>query len=348
MKKHLVIMAGGTGGHVFPALAVAKVWQAQGHSVSWLGTVKGIEARLVPEAGINLHYLTIEGVRGKGLFGLFKAPFKISAALWQSMRVLRQEKAQCVLGFGGFVAGPGGVAAKLLGIPLVIHEQNARAGTTNRLLARFAARVLQAFPNSFAANVPAITVGNPVRANLKPNAKAHDNLHILILGGSLGAKALNEQLPLAINQLKQVAVWHQTGRQQEQMVKALYSADKPVTVQAFIEDMQAAYDWADVVVCRAGAMTVSEVAAVGLPALLIPYPYAIDDHQTANAQVLVKQQAAFLVQQNDMTQERLLAYLSQWQSQPELRQAMADKAVQCAVYDAAEQVVQQCLEVAGG
>jgi len=346
MSKKILIMAGGTGGHVFPGLAVASALRAHGHKVSWLGTEKGIEARLVPNAGIAIHFIDVVGLRGKNVMHLLAAPFKILRALLQSLRVIRAEKPDCVLGMGGFVAGPGALAAKLLGIPLVIHEQNAVAGTTNRVLSVIANRILQAFPETFPAKKQAITVGNPVRANLPVHQyQVRDTLHVLIVGGSLGAKPINDVMPHVVAQLPSLAIWHQTGKTQQQEVSGAY---QPIAarVDAFIDDMPAAYAWADIIVCRAGAMTVSEVAAVGLPAIFIPLPHAIDDHQTANAKILADQQAAILLAQENMTVEHLVSLLKEFQQQPEKRQTMAEKATKLGIRNADKKVMDTCLELA--
>lgn len=346
MSKKIMIMAGGTGGHVFPGLAVADVLREQGHEVIWLGTQAGIEARLVPAAAIPLHFISVVGLRGKGAAHLLKAPFKILKALYQSLKVVKKERPDCVLGMGGFVAGPGAVAAKLMGIPLVIHEQNAVPGTTNRLLAKHAKRVLQAFANSFDEKVAAQTIGNPVRKNL-PQAqfKQREKLHVLVIGGSLGAQAINQVMPDVFKALNgKIALWHQAGAGQYEQVKQVYG-NTDVRLEAFIDDMATAYNWADVVICRAGAMTVSEVAAVGLPAIFIPLPQAIDDHQTANARTLTDKQAAILLPQKELTVAKLVEYLQAFAEQVELRQTMAQQSAQLGVRDAAEKAATACLEL---
>ncbi|HEY9033679.1 MAG TPA: undecaprenyldiphospho-muramoylpentapeptide beta-N-acetylglucosaminyltransferase [Pseudomonadales bacterium] len=348
--KHVMIMAGGTGGHVFPGLAVAAELEKRQHKVSWMGTHSGIEARLVPAHGIPLRYIDIAGVRGKGLAGLLLAPWRIAHAFFQSLAILRQERPDCLLGMGGFVAGPGAIAGKCLGIPLVIHEQNAIAGTTNRLLARLANRVLQAFPGALSAAGKVLTVGNPVRENLphKNDGDIGDRpLHLLVLGGSLGAKALNDVMPEVMRILvSSVDIRHQAGNKQIDNVAADYRAMPQVSVSAFIDDMADAYQWADLVLCRAGAMTVSEIAAVGLPAIFVPYPHAIDDHQTANANALVKAGAAIVIQQAQMTAADLAATIDRLNQDRVLLQEMAAKAAAAGIRDAASQVADNCLEVA--
>lgn len=354
-KKHILIMAGGTGGHVFPGLAVAEELRAEGHQVSWLGTAHGIEAKLVPAADIELHIIDIAGVRGKGVKGLIEAPFKIIHAVIQSISVLRKLNADCVLGMGGFAGGPGGIAAKLLGIPLLIHEQNAVAGTTNKILAPIAKRVLQAFPAAFVGNKKAITVGNPVRSTIQPNHKKTEDesiLNVLVLGGSLGAKAVNEMLPqLMLVMDGKINLMHQAGSRHIDDVKGLYvragiKESKAIQVMAFIDDMAAAYAWADIVICRSGAMTVSEVAVAGLPAIFIPFPFAIDDHQTANAKWLVDEGAAFLMPQNTMTVTGVKDILMSLIEAPKLLKTMQEKAEFVAIDNAAETVAKNCLELA--
>lgn len=347
MSKKIMIMAGGTGGHVFPGLAVANELIEQGHQVFWLGTEAGIEARLVPAADIPLHFISVVGMRGKGLGHLLKAPFKLLKALYQSWRVIKKECPDCVLGMGGFVAGPGAVAAKLTGIPLVIHEQNAVPGTTNRLLAKRADCVLQAFANSFASNIKTQTIGNPVRKNLpEAQVQEHEKLRVLVLGGSLGAQAINQLMPDVLKQMNDdIELWHQAGPSQYEEVKQVYG-NTSVRLEAFIDDMAAAYAWADVVVCRAGAMTVSEVAAVGLPAIFIPLPHAIDDHQTANAKTLADNGAAILLPQKELSKEKLVEYLQAFAADIDLRRRMAENSKQLGVRNAAEKAATACLELA--
>lgn len=350
MGKRIVIMAGGTGGHVFPALAVARALISAGHCVTWIGTEKGLESRIVPNAGIELDGLSVSGVRGTGMMAKIKAPWMLLTACAQALRILRQRKPDAVLGMGGFVAGPGALMAKILGIPLMIHEQNSIPGTTNRLLARFANRVFQAFPNSFAAQIGAIVTGNPLRESfqqltLKPVWHGERNVHILVVGGSQGAKALNETAPQALAELQGVEVRHQTGVAMADAVKEAYrlhGIDAEVT--AFIDDMAAAYQWADVAICRSGAMTVSELAAAGLPSILIPFPYAIDDHQTSNARYLADCGAALLIPQTQMNAQRLVAAVNE--VKPILAK-MSAAAKACARLDATELVAGYCIREAG-
>lgn len=346
-------MAGGTGGHVFPALAVAEVLRARGHEVAWLGAVRGIENELVPRAGFPLHRLAVAGLRGKGLLALLAAPFRLLRALGQSLDVLRRFDPAVVLGLGGFASGPGGLAAWLTRRPLLVHEQNAVAGYTNRLLARLARRRLCAFPGSLPR---AEVVGNPVRAAIadlpEPARRFADRAgppRLLVLGGSQGARALNRMLAPALARLEmEVAVRHQAGRGLEEARAAYAAAGVGAELCAFIEDMAEAYGWADLVVCRAGAMTVSEIAAAGVAALFVPFPHAVDDHQTANAGYLVAVGAARLVRENELTAERLAEELRALLQDRGQLLAMARRAREKAVTDAAERVAAACLAQAGG
>jgi UDP-N-acetylglucosamine--N-acetylmuramyl-(pentapeptide) pyrophosphoryl-undecaprenol N-acetylglucosamine transferase len=316
-------MAGGTGGHVYPALAVAKALQQHSQDIVWLGTQRGIESKIVPQAGFDVEWISVHGLRGKGLLTLLVAPFRLLHALYQSLRALWRHRPAAVLGMGGFVSGPGGLAAWILRRPLVIHEQNAVAGLTNRLLARLARVVLQAFPGSFTANVHAETVGNPVREDIaaidEPRlryARREGPLRLLVLGGSQGALALNKALPPALALLPQEMrplVRHQTGRRTMQQAKDAYQEHRiDVELVSFIDDMAAAYAWADLVVCRAGALTVAELQAAGLPAVFVPYPWAVDDHQTANARPMADAGAAEILQEADLNRDTLAATLRRW------------------------------------
>jgi UDP-N-acetylglucosamine--N-acetylmuramyl-(pentapeptide) pyrophosphoryl-undecaprenol N-acetylglucosamine transferase len=355
MSATILIMAGGTGGHVFPGLAVARVLRAQQHRVVWLGTRRGLEARAVPAAdlGIDLEWLSIRGVRRAGLARWLLLPFALARSLWQSFRVLRRHQPDVVLSMGGFVAGPGGVMAWLTGTPLVIHEQNAIPGVTNRLLARLADRVLCGFPQSFAARVRTLHVGNPVRHDIAALAAPATRLagrgaalRLLVVGGSQGARVFNEIVPAARARLRgQVAleVWHQCGRDAQGATAQAY-ADDTVKVAEFIDDMAQAYGWADVVLCRAGAMTVAEVAAAGVASILVPYPYAVDDHQTANARYLVERGAAMLLPQAQLTAERLAEVLSELANNRAVLLKMAQAARAAAIVDATDVVARECLE----
>lgn len=349
MGKRIVIMAGGTGGHVFPALAVAQWFIDEGWHVSWLGTKKGLEAKVVPDSGISIDWLSVAGVRGKGIASKFTSVFKLIKACGQAFLILNRRKPHVVLGMGGFVAGPGSLMAKALGIPLVIHEQNRIPGTTNRLLARFANQVLEAFPNSYKTEVNAQCTGNPLRKQFKrlsvSNSKTDDTaFRILIIGGSQGAKALNEAIPDALAKLADFEVWHQTGTaMQEQVAKRYQELGLNAKVFSFIQDMVSAYQWADLIICRAGAMTISEVAAIGLPAILIPLPNAIDDHQMANARYLADAGAAFILPQSDLNEDNLIHLITKARAQ-QAQMVLASK--QCARLDATETVAKICIREA--
>lgn len=354
--KNVLIMAGGTGGHVFPALACAREFQARGYSVHWLGTPRGIENELVPQAGLPLHLIQVSGLRGKGKLSLLKAPFTLVKAVLQARRIIRELKPVCVLGFGGYVTGPGGVAARLCGVPLVIHEQNARAGTANRLLVPLSARVCEAFPGTFEGNDKLRTTGNPVRPELfldtPREALGERPARLLVLGGSLGAEPLNKLLPKALSEVAESLrpqVFHQAGKQHAQITAERYrEAGVEAQVEPFISDMAQAYGWADMVVCRAGALTVSELAAAGLPSMLVPLPHAIDDHQTHNAQYLAREGAAFLMPQATTGAAQLAERLNEVLMQPEKLHTMAGTARRLAKPAATSTVVDICLEVAHG
>ncbi|MEN9681694.1 MAG: hypothetical protein RLZZ627_1587 [Pseudomonadota bacterium] len=352
MGKRVMIMAGGTGGHVYPALAVARELMDRGNEVVWMGTRKGLEARVVPAAGIPVEWLAVEGVRGKGVKGALKAPFMVLKALTQSLGILRKVRPQVVLGMGGFVSGPGGLMASLTGIPLVLHEQNRVPGTTNRLLASRARVVLEAFRGSFPSKVKARVTGNPLRREIVglstfSRDRAPDAVfRILVVGGSLGAKALNETVPEALARLGvPLEIRHQTGVALRDETEMRYQAlNLKAEVIAFVEDMAEAYAWADLAVCRAGAMTVSELAVTGLPAVLVPYPYAIDDHQTKNAEVLAEVGAAILMPQSELTAEHLASAIADVINSPGRLEAMSQGARQVARPAAAEIVAAVCLE----
>jgi UDP-N-acetylglucosamine--N-acetylmuramyl-(pentapeptide) pyrophosphoryl-undecaprenol N-acetylglucosamine transferase len=355
-SKRLLIMAGGTGGHVYPALAVAELLRAEGHQVEWLGSVRGIENRVVPEAGIRLHAINVSGLRGKGKLSLIAAPFKLINALWQAYKVVKQVKPDAVLGMGGFASGPGALAAWLLNKPLVIHEQNAVAGLTNSQSRRFAKRVLQAFPNAFKSGAQGEVVGNPIRGPILDVAAPSERfagrsgaINCLVVGGSLGALAINDLVPQAVARLsseERPNLWHQSGPTHiERCQQAYADAGVEAEVVPYIESMDEAYAWADLVICRAGALTVSEIAIAGVPALFIPFPHAVDDHQTANAQYLVDAKGADLIAQKNLTAEGLSQWLKQHQSRTDLL-AMANASRSQAKPDATRQVADICLEVA--
>lgn len=356
-KPRILIMAGGTGGHIFPAQAVATDLANAGWSIHWLGSTSRMEATLVPQFGWPFHGISVSGLRGKGVLSLISAPWMLLKSILQARQVLNTVKPDLVLGFGGFASGPGGVAAWLRGVPLLVHEQNAVAGSTNRLLARLAAKVMVAFPAAFAGHAKQLLVGNPVRAAVINAAAQHDfsgSLKVLVVGGSLGAKVLNDNLPAIFASAAQhgaIEVKHQTGKALQQITGQAYAQlqqrNLTAEVSAFIDDVAHAYAWADVVICRAGASTVSELACAGVAALFIPLPSAIDDHQTANARWLTEQGAALMLTQSELNEQHVLPLLKQWLVNKAPLQQMAAKARACALDNASAQVVAQCQQVAG-
>jgi len=346
-------MAGGTGGHVFPALALAKELRTRSWQIVWLGTQRGLEARLVPAENIPIEWLSIGGLRGKNLWTLLCAPILLIRALIEALSVMRRHKPTVVVGLGGYVSGPGGVAAWLSRRPLLIHEQNAIAGYSNRMLAHLARRVLAAFPDAFPAGVDAQVVGNPVRADIVMQpppaerfARREGALRLLIVGGSLGASRLNTVVPFAVEQSGlDLHVRHQAGERGIESARAAYEeAGVKADVSPFITDMAQAYADADLVICRAGALTVSELAAVGVAAILVPFPAAVDDHQTANAQYLVREGAAVLIPDRDLTPARLAAELKQLCLGRGKLLAMAERARLVAKPRAAEDLAAACSE----
>jgi UDP-N-acetylglucosamine--N-acetylmuramyl-(pentapeptide) pyrophosphoryl-undecaprenol N-acetylglucosamine transferase len=357
-SRPIMILAGGTGGHVYPALAVARALQAQSREVVWLGTHRGLESRVVPAAGIPIEWVAISGLRGKGVVALLLAPFRLIYALSQSLSVMLKHRPAAVLGMGGFVSGPGGLAAWLTRRPLVIHEQNAVAGLTNRLLARLARVVLQAFPGSFTSRKAVQTVGNPVRVDIaaiaEPDQRLADRsgpVRLLVLGGSQGALALNRAVPAALarlpNEMRPV-VRHQTGAATATEAASAYQQHGiEADLEPFIEDMAAAYAWADLVICRAGALTVAELSAAGLPAIFVPFPAAVDDHQTANARPMVDAGAAEIIQQADITDDSLAGILGRFLSSRDELLARARKARSLAMPDALTTITNHCLTAAG-
>lgn len=348
MTKAVLFMAGGTGGHVFPALAVAKEMASRGYDIHWLGTANGIEKDLVPAAGYPLHCITIAGLRGKGKLGLIKAPLLIAKAVWQARKIIKQVKPVAVLGMGGYATGPGGVAAKLSGVPLLIHEQNAYAGMTNKLLHKISDQSLQAFPGALDN---ALVTGNPVREDVfaigNQISSDSEQLKVLVVGGSLGAVALNTAVFEAMQSLpehQRPELWHQAGKRNIEALQQEYQqAGIKAKVTAFIDDMAAAYEWADLVVCRSGALTVSEIAAAGKAAIFVPFPFAVDDHQTANAGFLTRRQAGIIRQQQDLTPQWLAQQWLEYQADKTALQKMADTARQLAMPDATAQVA-GCIE----
>jgi UDP-N-acetylglucosamine--N-acetylmuramyl-(pentapeptide) pyrophosphoryl-undecaprenol N-acetylglucosamine transferase len=355
MSQPVLIMAGGTGGHVFPALAVARELESRDAQVVWLGTRRGIEAELVPAAGIALEWVRVSGLRGKGLLSWVLAPWRLAVALLDALRIVRRRRPSAVLGMGGFASGPGGVAAWLLGRPLIIHEQNSVAGLTNRLLAGFAREVLAAFPGSFSSRVSARVVGNPVRPEIlqlpRPDERFADRtgpLRVLVLGGSQGALALNETVADAVAGLdpsERPDILHQAGRTTLERARAAYAAaGVDARVEAFIDDMAAAYGWADLVICRAGALTVAELAAAGVGAVLVPFPAAVDDHQTHNARFLTDAGAGVLIAQTDLTPASLGAEIAACARDRNLALQRARAARELAQPAATRAVADSCLK----
>ena len=360
MTRVALVVAGGTGGHVFPALATARVLQRRGYEIVWLGTQRGIESRLVPAAGIPVEWLSVSGLRGKGLVTLLLAPVRLAVALFQALRAVLKHKPSVVLGAGGFASGPGGVAAWLLRRPLVVHEQNAVAGLTNRVLARLADRVLEGFPGSFGRGVRAEHVGNPVRpeiAAVAPPERRYParegRARLLVFGGSQGAARLNAVVPAALAEVPAALrpeVIHQTGRNgYDEAVAAYQSRGIEADVRPFIDDMAGAYGWADFAVCRSGALTVAELAAAGVPAVLVPFPAAVDDHQTRNAEHVVRAGAAVLLPERELTPVSLAATLRELLEAGRPRLAkMAAAARGTAITDADERLADACVAAAGG
>ncbi|MFE8072769.1 undecaprenyldiphospho-muramoylpentapeptide beta-N-acetylglucosaminyltransferase [Marinobacteraceae bacterium S3BR75-40.1] len=357
--KRFLIMAGGTGGHVFPALATARRLQELGHEVHWLGSVNGMESRLVSDAGLPLSLIHVSGLRGKGRVTLLAAPFRLLRAVMEAVRVLRQVRPDCVIGMGGFASGPGGLAAWLMRKPLVIHEQNAVAGMTNRLLSRFATTVLEAFPNSFNKETVTRYTGNPVRSELADMPEPAERFaertgptRLLVLGGSLGARPINEALPQAIEQIPEAQrpeILHQCGRNHVDAARDAYENVKvKARVEPFIKDMAEAYGWADLVVCRAGALTVAELCAVGVGAILVPLPHAVDDHQTRNSEHMTQGGAGYLVPQDQFGPSHVAALLGELLPDRERLRSLAEAARKLARPDATERVVNYCLEAAHG
>lgn len=353
-KPLLVVMAGGTGGHVFPGLAVASEMQTQGWDVHWIGTADKMEAQLVPKYGFPIHFIKIGGARGKSLLTKLQAPFKLLGALIQAIKLLRVLQPQAVLGMGGYASGPGGIAAWLLGVPLVVHEQNAVFGMTNRYLAKVAQFTLSGFDLSAvicAKNSPKLVakthyVGNPIRPGFfaieEKQSSANAPINILIVGGSLGALALNQIVPNVLSELSAqftLQLRHQSGKGKNREVKEAYKQMPNASVVEFIDDMESAFAWSDIIICRAGALTVAEVAGSGRVAIFVPLPIAVDDHQSENAKYLSEQGAALLLPQATLA-TTLLASLRELCAQPNKRLAMAKKARACAHPDATQQVGQ--------
>ena len=355
--KRILIMAGGTGGHIFPALAVADALEAQQAKVFWLGTEYGLETQLV-SGKYPLLYLSARGVRKKGLMKKLVLPFSLLRSIWQAKRVIKKNKIDCVVGFGGYAAGPGGIAAKLMRVPLITHEQNVKAGMTNKSLAKFADCILCAFPTkSFKQMHKLEVVGNPVRSSIcQMQVDSHDfykhHLNVLVLGGSQGAKVLNDAVPQLFSQLPQAAcvnIWHQTGEKGYEETKLNYeqlknTSERHHVVTPFIEDMDKAYQWADIVVCRSGALTVSEISAAALPAFFVPFPYAVDDHQYHNAQFLVQAEAAVCIRQENFNIGKLAAFIRMMDLNRDKLKKMAMHAKGVAKVDATRKVLEHIVQ----
>lgn len=355
-------MAGGTGGHIFPALSIAEKLQEMGMHVEWLGSRAGLEVQILGKTRIPLHLISARGLRGKGLRSLFAAPFMILQATGQALKVIKQVDPDCVLGMGGFVTGPGGVAARLRGKKLLVHEQNAVPGVTNKLLARLAFKVLQAFPGTFPSRANVETVGNPVRkmiSKLSTGRKFPGDrpLRILVLGGSQGAQAINQVVPLALaewsDEAEQHQVMHQAGRDKLSETVACYSRaghrdSDDLTVTEFIDDMAQAYEWADIVVCRSGASTVAELAAAGMPSILVPYPYHKDQQQLKNARWLEDAGAAQIIEQQDLTAEILRQKLIELAKNRQRLSTMSKAARSIAIIDADSRISLICQEATNG
>lgn len=350
-KKTVLIMAGGTGGHVFPGIALAQSLAERGVDCVWLGTEGGMEETWVNNAQIPFYKITIKGLRGNGLKGWLLAPFNILRAWTQARKIMQQVKPDLVLGMGGFVCGPGGMAAKSLGITLALHEQNAIPGLTNKLLAPLAKKVFTAFPQTIIKGKQVQNIGNPVRAGLEDIDIVENTqpCHLLVLGGSRGALALNETLPKALalmDEEHRPVVKHQTGEKTLKQAKQAYAkAGVVAEVTPFIDNMLVAYAQADMLLCRSGALTVSELMAVARPAIMVPYPHAVDDHQTANAQALVELQGGQVIQQIELTPERLAEALMAWCMNSERRVKASQSIREKAPTKATEKITDELLKL---
>lgn len=362
----LLVMAGGTGGHIFPGLAVADKLKNEGWHIHWLGTADRMEADIVPEHGYDISFINISGLRHKKLLAWLLLPFKLATSLFQAFSVIKKIKPDAVLGMGGYASAPGGLAAWLMRKPLIVHEQNAAAGLTNRLLARIATKVCCAFPNAFKENIVAEVVGNPLRAGIGEQTEhsvTEDEIktshNILVVGGSLGAQVLNQIVPLSFAKLikkPSIAtaqltfnICHQTGKGKQKEVIEAYNqhhlANEQVRITEFISDIASEYQWADVVICRAGALTVSELAMAATPAIFVPLPHAVDDHQVKNAQYLVARGGATLVKQKDLTSDGLTKLLSELFSEPQVLKNMAQAAFAAADVNATDKVADICRQL---
>ena len=356
--KTMLIMAGGTGGHVFPALAVADYLRLQGIRVYWLGTLSGLEARIVPENGYELLPIRISGVRGKGILKWLYAPFMLLINVLHSILLLHRIKPDAVLGMGGFVSAPGGIAAWLTGIPLFIHEQNSILGLTNRLLAPFARVMMEGFPGTFKTGNKVRTTGNPVRRDLvslaqpdqRLSARIRNPLHLLVIGGSQGARILNRKIPDTLKILDtdtRLEVMHQAGERNYTETVQRYEAIKDkfhVRIEPFIDNMVEAYTWADIVLCRAGALTIAEICAVGIASILVPFPHAVDDHQTTNARFLSDSGCAILLPEPELEAGKLAEVLNRLINTREAIVEMARLARSLAKPESTRLVGDICLE----
>lgn len=356
----ILIMAAGTGGHVFPALSIARALEKRAAKVHWLGTPAGMENELLSDTGYPLHHISVSGLRGSGLKRKLLAPFMLASAFLQSVKVLKELKPDCVLGMGGFICGPAGLASRLLGMPLVIHEQNAVAGLTNKILSKFSQKVLEAFPGTFAKSEKVAFTGNPVRSeilNIEGNtpiaSKTAGSINLLVLGGSQGAAAINKVLPEVLTRLDspRLCVMHQTGQNKLAETKLDYQAaglelGERYKLEEFVVDMATAYQWADLVICRSGASTVSELAVAGLPALLIPYPHHKDNQQFFNARWLEEAGAAVILPQDQLSGESLAMLVGKFIEAPEKLEHMSANARRLAIRNAADEIANECVRLA--
>lgn len=353
--KGVLIMAGGTGGHIFPGLAVADVLRRKGIPVRWLGAEGGMETRTVPDNGIQLDLVSISGLRGKGVSRWLRMPFMLLTAVLRARRLLAANPPACAVSFGGYAAAPGGIAAWTRGIPVLVHEQNRVPGMTNRLLTRFARRVLQGFPGTFSQDLSPLNCGNPVRREVaeipEPRvrmAAREGPVRVLITGGSQGAQVLNLVVPVALKHLPdsiEIEVRHQAGAKRvDEATHAYAEAGVEADIRPFISDMAEAYTWADLVICRSGALTVAELAAAGLGSILVPFMHAVDDHQTRNAEYLAEVNAAVILPQASLQADQLAKALQPLLEDRSALLAMAESARRMALPNAAESVVAACKE----
>ncbi|MCX7122303.1 MAG: undecaprenyldiphospho-muramoylpentapeptide beta-N-acetylglucosaminyltransferase [Gammaproteobacteria bacterium] len=353
LKSPILIMAGGTGGHIFPALAVAHALQEKGYPVSWLGTKAGMEAKILARhPDIPIDFIQIQNLRGKGLKRHLRLPFHLFKAILQARKIIQKRQVKLIIGFGGYVSGPGALAAKSLAIPFIIHEQNAIPGLTNRILSRWAAQVLTGFPHVFPQLKKAFHTGNPIRNDLlslhRKADPAHSPLQLLIIGGSLGAEIFNQIIPEAIALIPESnrpEVWHQCGDKNGEDTTLRYQTQHvSAKVTPFINDMNAAYTWADLIICRAGALTVSELAIIGKPALFVPLPYAADNHQYYNAKAPTDHGASILIPQAEFSAEKIATLLQKYIQNPNILSSMAEKMRELGQPTATELVIEQCMK----